>query len=183
MNEIGSVTRETVATCTASHCGERLRPHSRSCRCCLPRSYPSMRCPNRPPAGRGWATNPNLFCRHRSPATSFRWTVKLRLRSQLSGRVAKQRGRRIHHAHHETRLMAAGMSASVCFSSSARRFIISSVIACGLRSGSGLATEPYWRPAMTTAVDNWPAFARLLAVAQAGPVTYSSYTTPRDTTP
>src|SRR5205823_12725057 len=32
----------------------------------------------------------------------------------------------------------------------------------------GLATKPYRRSAMTTAVDKWPAAARLVAVAAAG---------------
>src|SRR2546426_4553437 len=60
-------------------------------------------------------------------------------------------------------------SASELFSSSVRRLIIiSSVIVRSSVSVEGLATNPYRRSAMTTAVDKWPAAARLVAVAAAG---------------
>src|ERR1700730_14634824 len=59
-------------------------------------------------------------------------------------------------------------SASELFSSSVRRLIISSVIVGSSVSVEGLATKPYRRSAMTTAMDKWPAAARLVAVAAAG---------------
>src|ERR1700731_4887757 len=59
-------------------------------------------------------------------------------------------------------------SASELFSSSVRRLIISSVIVGSSVSVEGLGTKPYRRSAMTTAMDKWPAAARLVAVAAAG---------------
>src|SRR5712671_6431613 len=59
-------------------------------------------------------------------------------------------------------------SASELFSSSVRRLIISSVIVGSPVRLIGLATKPYRRSAMTTAVDKWPAAARLVAVAATG---------------
>src|SRR6267378_2181344 len=59
-------------------------------------------------------------------------------------------------------------SASELFSSSVRRLIISSVIVRSSVSVEGLATKPYRRSAMTTAMDKWPAAARLVAVAATG---------------
>src|ERR1700736_2188559 len=59
-------------------------------------------------------------------------------------------------------------SASELFSSSVRRLIISSLIVGSSVSVEGLATKPYRRSAMTTAMDKWPAAARLVAVAAAG---------------
>src|SRR6202171_4045180 len=59
-------------------------------------------------------------------------------------------------------------SASELFSSSVRRLIISSVIVGSSVSVEGLATKPYRRSAMTTAMDKWRAAARLVAVAAAG---------------
>jgi hypothetical protein len=73
-------------------------------------------------------------------------------------------------------------SASELFSSSVRRLIISSVIVRSSVSVEGLATKPYRRSAMTTAMDKWPAVARLVAVAAAGHLPTAPYTTSRDTT-
>ena len=45
---------------------------------------------------------------------------------------------------------------------------IAAVTVASLVSVEGLATKPYRRFAMTTAMDKWPAAARLAAVAAAG---------------
>src|SRR5207253_183938 len=58
-------------------------------------------------------------------------------------------------------------SASELFSSSVRRLIISSVIVGSLVRVEVQRPNPYRRSAMTTAVDKWPAAARLVAVAAA----------------
>src|ERR1700722_19770493 len=59
--------------------------------------------------------------------------------------------------------------------------MVSSVIV-GSLVGVEVATRPYRRSAMTTAVDKWPASARLFGGRYGGPLTHRSYTTPWGTT-